>query len=144
MAPVILEPLLTLLSRMSQRLVVIGSVARGVRQGFAVWPKDIDFLIDMDSETSINKMRQNIEALGVEYTSPFIRAWTFGGGHSRDYGWMVEIIGIHYGPSYRIVRRRADKIVICDLELLVAKPEDTPKVPAKKVGDWLTWPGERR
>jgi hypothetical protein len=65
---------------------------------------------------------REIQVAGLVYESPFLASWTF-----RDYGWMVEIIGIHHGPDYRTVRRRADLMTIAGVELWVAKAADAPK-----------------
>lgn len=63
-----------------------------------------------------------IERFNLNYESPFISCWSF-----RDYGWMVEILGIHHGPSYKTVRRRAELITIEGVKLWVAQASDAPK-----------------
>lgn len=130
--PIIEEPLRTFLHRIRSRVVVIGSVARGVR-----WPKDLDLLWDMDSQPTKKLINTSITSLGLEFESPVIAAWTF-----RKYGWMVEILGIHYGPHYPKVRRRAVRETICGINFFVARPEDTPKVEKQRFDAWLSWPGD--
>lgn len=116
MNPEILPPLLDFLKEVSPRLVIVGSVARGKR-----WPKDLDLLMDLDSKPARQEIQRAVDKYGLKFESPFIGCWTF-----RDYGWMVEIISTHYGPSYRAVRRKASKVSISGVEFWVARPEDAP------------------
>jgi hypothetical protein len=128
--PVIEEPLRKFLERVRSRVVIIGSVARGVR-----WPKDLDLLWDMDSEPAKKLIKDNIQSLGLTFESPIIAAWTF-----RDYGWMVEIMGTHYGPTYHKVRRNAGKLTLWGIEFFVALPTDTPEVQKVRPDQWVSWP----
>lgn len=116
-SPTIEEPLLSFLRDVRHRLVVIGSVARGKR-----WPKDIDFLWDLDSDKAKDEIKRGIIKYHLEFESPFIGSWSF-----LDYGWMVEIIPVNYGGFYRSVRRRAGNITIQGIEFKIAQPEDAPK-----------------
>ena len=118
----------TFIQEISSKIVVIGSVARGVR-----WPKDLDFLWDLDNEQAKKVINAGIQKHKLVFESQFIGSWTF-----RNYGWMVEIISIHYGPDYRQIRRRATRQQICGLNLLVAQCTDTPKV-VKKYGEWVNY-----
>jgi len=127
--PIIGDPLRKLLEKIRTRVVVIGSVARGTR-----WPKDLDLLWDLDSEPSKYLIKGAIQSLGLNFESPIIGSWTF-----RDYGWMVEVIPMHYGPDYRAVRRRAHKEVICGIEFFVADPTDVPVPPIGPDKKWVTW-----
>ena len=127
--PILLEPMLTFLRQIRKRVVVVGSVARGVENA-----KDLDILWDIDSATTKQAIQKGIQSLGLKFESPFVSCWTF-----RDYGWMVELLGVHYGPDYRGVRRRATMKIINGIELFVAQPEDTPVVPNKSKGVWVTW-----
>lgn len=110
------------LQSIHKRLVVVGSVARTIRDEDFHLPKDIDLLCDLDSDKSRTEIKDAIKRFGLQFESPFMACWTF-----RDYGWMVEILGIHHGPFYRTVRRRAEPITIGGIELMVAQPEDAPK-----------------
>lgn len=116
-APVIQEPLLTFLRTVRHRLVVVGSVARGVR-----WPKDLDLLMDLDSKLARTEIQKAVERNGLQFESPFLGSWTF-----KNYGWMVEILGTHHGPDFRVVRRRATTQTIAGIEFFVARPEDAPR-----------------
>lgn len=112
-----------LLAAIAHRIVVVGSVARTIRQpGFSL-PKDLDALCDLDSDLARREIREAIEALGMRFESPFLASWTF-----RDYGWMVEILGVHHGPGYRAVRRGAERMSIGGVGLWVARPEHAPKL----------------
>lgn len=115
--PRLARPLWTVLNGIKSRVVVVGSVARGVR-----WPKDLDLLWDLDSAPAKAVIERHIRYQGLEYESPFIGCWTF-----RKYGWMVEILCTHHGPDYRTVRRRARKETILGIDFWVARPEDAPK-----------------
>jgi predicted nucleotidyltransferase len=115
--PVIEEPLRAFLGEVRHRLVIVGSVARGKR-----WPKDLDLLWDLDSEAAKREIKTAIEKYKLAFESPFIGCWTF-----RDYGWMVEILAISYGPPYRTIRRRAGTLVLSGIEFRIARPEDAPK-----------------
>lgn len=96
-----------LLAAIAHRVVVVGSVARTIRQpGFSL-PKDLGALCDLDSDLARREIREAIEALGMRFESPFLASWTF-----RDYGWMVEILGVHHGPGYRTVRRGAERMSV--------------------------------
>jgi hypothetical protein len=110
------------LSKVKDRLVVVGSVARTIREPEFQLPKDIDLLCDLDSDLARREIGQAIEQFDLRFESPFVSCWTF-----RDYGWMVEILGIHHGPFYRTVRRNADEILIGGVSLRVAQPEHAPK-----------------
>lgn len=132
--PFIEEPLRALLQKVSKRVVVVGSVARGVR-----WPKDLDLLWDLDSDPTRQLIRETVRKLNLEFESPFIGSWTF-----RNYGWMVEIISMHYGPDYRVVRRKSRKETICGIEFFVAQPEDSPKVVKSDPTKWVTWKGPEK
>lgn len=101
------------------RLVVVGSVARHIREPGFVRPKDIDFLCDLDSQRARREIQAAVERFKLRYESPFAACWTF-----RDYGWMVEILATHYGPDYRVVRRRADQIEIGGITFWVARAAD--------------------
>jgi hypothetical protein len=115
--PTIEEPLLSFLRDIRHRLVIIGSVARGKR-----WPKDIDFLWDLDRDKAKAEIKAAIVKHGLHFESPFIGSWTF-----IDYGWMVEIIPVNHGPFYRTVRRRAGNLTIQGIEFKVAQAEDALK-----------------
>jgi hypothetical protein len=117
-----LPPMPEFLHAVRNRLVVVGSVARTVRNPDFELPKDIDLLCDLDSDKGRKEIADAVKNFGLVFESPFVACWTF-----RDYGWMVEIIGIHHGPAYRTVRRRAEQLRIDDLVLWVARPEDAPK-----------------
>ena len=110
-----------LLAGISHRVVVVGSVARRIREPGFVLPKDLDALCDLDSDRARREIAAAIAKLGLRFESPFLGSWTF-----RDYGWMVEILGIHCGPSYRVVRRRADRMELGGVSLWVAQPSDAP------------------
>jgi tRNA nucleotidyltransferase (CCA-adding enzyme) len=110
------------LTSVSRRLVVVGSVARTIREPKFFLPKDIDLLCDLDSDKARKEINAAVKKFGLKFESPFVSCWTF-----RDYGWMVEILGIHYGPFYRTVRRRAEQMLIGGVELWVAQAEDAPK-----------------
>jgi hypothetical protein len=112
----------SLLGALKHRLVVVGSVARTIRSPGYVRPKDLDLLCDLDSAKGRAEIAGIIRRLGMRFESPFISCWTF-----RDEGWMVEILGIHHGPLYRTVRRRAELLDVHGAELWVAQPEDAPK-----------------
>ena len=116
------EPMHEFLRYVSKRTIVVGSVARTIRDPDFRLPKDIDLLCDLDSDATRADINAAIKHYGLAFESPFIASWTF-----RDYGWMVEIIGIHYGPTYRSVRRRAQLMTIGGVGLFVAQPEDAPK-----------------
>jgi hypothetical protein len=117
------DPMPQFLRCIRYKVVVVGSVARTIRNpGEFVLPKDIDLLCDLDSDHARKSIARDIQCAGLVYESPFLASWTF-----RDYGWMVEIIGIHHGPNYRTVRRRADLMTIAGVELWVAQAADAPK-----------------
>ncbi len=116
------SPMPEFLRSIGDCVVVVGSVARTIRDPDFTLPKDIDLLVDLDSDRCRKKIGQQIARLGLEFESPFIASWTF-----RNYGWMVEIIGIHHGPPYRTVRRRAERMDIDGIVLWVAQAKDVPK-----------------
>lgn len=116
------SPMPEFLRSISDCVVVVGSVARTIRDPDFTLPKDIDLLVDLDSDRCRKKIGQQIARLGLEFESPFLASWTF-----RNYGWMVEIIGIHHGPPYRTVRRRAERMDIDGIVLWVAQAKDAPK-----------------
>jgi hypothetical protein len=97
-------------------------VARTIRNPDFWLPKDIDFLCDIDSEAARSEIKTAITHFKLTYESPFISCWSF-----RDYGWMVEILGIHHGPAYRIIRRRATEHQIDGIRFWIAQPTDAPK-----------------
>lgn len=117
-----LPPMKDFLGSLRHRLVVVGSVARGIRTPDFALPKDLDLLCDLDSAKGRKEIQVAVDRFGMRFESPFLGCWTF-----RDYGWMVEILGIHHGPFYRTVRRRAALMTIDGLELWVARAEDAPK-----------------
>jgi hypothetical protein len=117
-----LPPMPELLTRLSRRLVVVGSVARTIRNPDFKLPKDLDLLCDLDSQVGRKEIQATVSYLKMTFESPFIGCWTF-----RDYGWMVEILGVHHGPFYRTVRRRAEQLDIDGIKLWVAQPADAPK-----------------
>ena len=119
---VFLEPMHEFLTHIAKRIVVVGSVARTIHESNFRLPKDIDLLCDLDSAPGRKYIDAAIKHYGLTFESPFIASWTF-----RDYGWMVEIIGIHHGPFYRQVRRKAEMITIGGVLLHVARAEDAPK-----------------
>jgi tRNA nucleotidyltransferase (CCA-adding enzyme) len=110
------------LTTIRKRIVVVGSVARTIRGPDFKLPKDIDVLCDLDSDKARIEIKDAIKRFDLHFESPFMACWTF-----RDYGWMVEILGIHHGPFYKTVRRRADLMIIGGVALWVAQPEDAPK-----------------
>lgn len=114
-------PMRELLETLSNRLVVVGSVARTIRSPDYERPKDLDLLCDLDSDEGRAEIASAIKRLGLRYESPFLACWTF-----RDDGWMVEILGIHHGPPYKTVRRRAEKMDVDGVDLWVAQPADAP------------------
>ena len=110
-----------LLRAIAHRIVVVGSVARTIRQpGFSL-PKDLDALCDLDSDLARRDIHEAIKVLRMRFESPFLSSWTF-----CDYGWMVEILGVHHGPGYRTVRRGAERMSIGGVWLWVARPEHAP------------------
>jgi hypothetical protein len=114
-----LPPMRDFLRDISHRVVVVGSVARTIRRPDFKLPKDIDLLVDLDSARARAEIQQAVDRYGLEYVSPFVASWSF-----FDYGWPVEILGIHHGPPYRTVRRRAERMLIDGVELWVAQPGD--------------------
>ena len=110
------------LRAVGERLVVVGSVARTIRDPHSRTPKDIDLLCDVDSPRGRKEIDAAVKRFGLDFESPFVACWTF-----RRYGWMTEIICLHHGPAYRDVRRRATPMTIGGVELLVARAEDAPK-----------------
>ncbi len=116
------SPMPQFLLRNRHKLVVVGSVARTIRNPDFSLPKDIDLLCNLDSDIARKSIAKDIKETGLKFESPFISCWTF-----RDYGWMVEILGIHHGPSYLSVRRRAELMNIGGIELWVAQAADAPK-----------------
>ena len=118
----LLSPMPEFLASLSHRLVVVGSVARTIRDWNYARPKDLDLLCDMDSDRARQEIKTSIARYGLAYESPFISCWSF-----RNYGWMVEILGIHHGPAYRTVRRRAERMMVEGVSLWVACGVDAPK-----------------
>jgi hypothetical protein len=126
--PSVFDPVMReFLGAVSRRLVVVGSVARTIRETGFRQPKDIDLLIDLDSQSARADVAGAVSRFGLKYESPFLACWTF-----RDYGWMVEIISIHVGPAYRAVRRRAEPMSIAGVSLLVARADDAPPMIAER------------
>ena len=117
-----MDPMPAFLKSISDCVVVVGSVARTIRDPDFTLPKDIDLLVDLDSDRCRKKIRDQVKRFDLEFESPFIGCWTF-----RSYGWMVEILSMHHGPPYRTVRRRAERMDIDGVMLWVAQPEDAPK-----------------
>ena len=105
-----------------KRIVVVGSVARTIRNPDFKLPKDCDVLCDLDSDKGRAEITAAVKAFDLRFESPFLACWTF-----RDYGWMFDILGTHHGPAYRTVRRRADLMSIAGIDLWVAQAEDAPK-----------------
>ena len=126
--PLFLPPMPQFLMAVRRRLVVVGSVARTIRNKDFALPKDIDLLCDLDSDIGRKSIGEAVKSFGLAYESPFLGSWTF-----RDYGWMVEIIGIHHGPLYKSVRRGAELMTIAGVELWVARAVDAPKSAPKSV-----------
>ena len=116
------EPMHEFLRAIANRVVVVGSVARTVRRECFHLPKDIDLLCDLDSNKARKEISNAIDHYELRFESPLVASWTF-----RDYGWMVEILGIHHGPPYKQVRRKAELITIGGVLLPVARAEDAPK-----------------
>lgn len=114
-------PMGDFLQTVRHRLVVVGSVARRIREPGFIQPKDLDLLCDLDSKLARKEIQTAVERLKLKYESPFAACWTF-----RDYGWMVEILATHHGPDYRVVRRRANQIDIGGITFWVAQSEDAP------------------
>lgn len=127
-----IPPMPEFLRSIGDCVVVVGSVARTIRDANFTLPKDIDLLVDLDSDRCRKKIQKQIARLGLEFESPFLASWTF-----RNYGWMVEIIGVHHGPFYRTVRRRAERMDIDGVVLWVAQAKDAPKTAQSE--EWEVW-----
>src|SRR5271169_2952837 len=118
-AEALISPMPEFLASLSHRLVVVGSVARTIRSSGYTQPKDLDLLCDLDSDRARQEIKKSIAHYELKFESPFIACWSF-----RDYGWMVEILGIHRGPFYSVVRRRAERMIVEGVELWVARAID--------------------
>lgn len=114
--PRIQPPLLAFLVEVRQRLVVIGSYARGER-----WPKDLDFLWDIDSGKARKEIEAAIRKYNLRFESMCPGNWTF-----VSYGWQVEILPIHRGPKFKNVIQSATIQTINAIngvDFRVARPE---------------------
>lgn len=107
----------SVLEEIRHRVVIIGSVARGKR-----WPKDLDLLYDADSERAYKEINDVVESAGLKYGSCLPGQWSF-----MDYGWMVEILPFHDGPSYQTCRRSAEPFKIQGIEFMMAQARHCPK-----------------
>jgi len=107
------DEMVALLNDLAPHVVVIGSVARGARN-----PGDLDLLFNGDSEHACKRMRNIVDKHDLRWESALVHSWTF-----EDYGTQVEILPLHLGPSWHVVRRNAEKHTINGIELMVAKPE---------------------
>ena len=114
-----LDPFLCdLLAKISHRLVVVGSVARGEDN-----PGDLDLLFDSDNEKAYDEIRKAIEDSDIAYDSMTIGNWCF----DRWPYLPVEILPFHAGPGYKTLRRRSSFASFGHLELRVGCPVDCPK-----------------
>ncbi len=117
--PGVIHPVLAgVLTSLSHRLVVIGSVARGKDK-----PKDIDLLFDVDSARAEKEIRDAVLKAELAFDSVIPGQWTF---CEYLYGVQVEILPVHRGPTYRRVAKRAQLGVVAGMELRFARPEDAP------------------
>lgn len=107
----------TLIQSLAHRLVVVGSVARGKPN-----PRDIDLLYDIDSSKAEREIREAVRRAAIPFDSEFVGNWCF--GYFDGFFTPLEILPIHRGPSYRVVRKRATERDIAGMHLLIAHPDD--------------------
>lgn len=115
--PNAIHPVLAgVITSLSHRLVVVGSVARGKAQ-----PKDIDLLFDVDSSRAEEEIRKAVRKADLAFDSVLPGQWTF---CEYLYGVQVEILPVHRGPTYRVVAKRSVPGVVAGMPLRFARPED--------------------
>ena len=105
-----------MLTDLAPHVVVVGSVARN-----ELFPKDLDLLYN-DSDVHYERIKRIINKHELVYGSSLPRHWAF-----DSYGFQVEVLPIHYGPSFRTCRKHATRREILGVSLWVAQPRHAPK-----------------
>ena len=113
------ECLQNFLRRISDKVVVIGSVARK-----EIRPSQLDLLWDMNSSKSRKVIEKALGHTDLKYSLAMLNNLVIGWKH---YGLWVKLSGFHYGPTYAMCRRHASWGFIAGVQLPVALARHAPK-----------------